>query len=111
MVFQKSPSGSFASRSGRKSLTGGHSMEAKMCMSRGVPETTPAEKVIKSSSLLRCFFVFWAPRNQIFPFFFDFRVFFGGYVFQKPCSIFFERFFVFMGAQMLVWSHMGPKYR
>ena len=108
MVFQKSPSGSFASRSGRKSLTGGHSMEAKMCMSRGVPETTPAEKVIKSSSLLRCSFVFWAPRNQIFLFFW-FSCFFRGVCFSEAVFHFFWKVFCIYGCPNVSLVSHGPK--
>ena len=52
---------------------------------RGVPGTPGAEKVTKSSPILRCFLVFWAPPNHTFSVFFRFlRCLFG--------DIFWERF-------------------
>ena len=63
---------------------------------RGVPGTPGAEKVTKSSSILRCFLVFWAPQNHTFSVFFDFCVVFWGMFFGsgfwRPPGIIFKGF-------------------
>ena len=55
-----------------------------------------AEKVMKSSSILRCFLVFWAPQNHTFSVFFDFCVVFRGMFFGsgfwRPPGIIFKGF-------------------
>ena len=79
---------------------------------RGVPGTPGAEKVTKSSSILRCFLVFWAHQNHTFSVFFDFCVvfwgmFFGSGFWRPPGTIFKGFGGGFRGVFSCFFEHVG----